>query len=622
MAMMAKMRSLAPAFIITVGALFVLFMIISDSNVLDVLGNRTNNVGSVNGEEITYAEFNNFMEQQLAQQREQYGRDLEDTEIDQVRQQAWETMVTQKLISDQIDEMNIVVTDEEIRDVILGDNPPEFLRQQFIDSTGQFNRALYDQVLLDPRNREPVLQAEEIVRQTKLSEKLQSMISAAVTVGPQEVRRRFIDQNIRMSAQYALVDVNKIPDTEFNVTDAELKSYYNKNLDKYKIKAQRRLKYVLFQTTPSADDTANVIRSLQNVVNSMKKDTAAFSYYADIYSTEPYSVDTVSISDLSAEAVEQLNSAEPGTVVGPVESPSGYALYNFIKKVPSNETMVRASHILVNQFGDDAKNKEMADQIYNRIISGEEFAIAARAYSTDPGSAANGGDLGWFGKGMMVPEFENAAFDGKPGVVQKPIKSSYGYHIIKVTGKTSDKFIVEKIVNPVVTSPTTRDAMFNSARDFEYLADKNGFDKEAQLLNYKVQETAPFTDENPSIPGIGLNKNLNDFAFKNDLNDVSPVHKVANGYVVASISEVIKEGAEDFEKIKDQLRPAVIRDKKMEKAKTIAQDISKKLNGDLSRAAEFSEYVTVDSSGSFNATGSIRGIGRDHAFIAKAQEIS
>jgi peptidyl-prolyl cis-trans isomerase D len=619
MAMMAKMRSLAPAFIITVGALFVLFMIISDSNVLEGLGARTNNLGSVNGEDITYTEFSNYFDQQIQAQKNQLGRELTEEEIEQIREQSWETMVTQKLIAEQIDEMNIVVTDEEIKEAILGDNPPDFLKQNFIDSTGQFNRALYDQALLDPRNREPVLQAEEIVRQTRLSEKLQSMISASVTVSEQEVKQRFMDQNMRMSAQYALVDINKIPDSEVEATDSDLKDYFNKNISNYTIKPQRKLKYVIFPTSPSADDTANVIRALENVAANLKRDTASFSYYVDIYSSEPLSQDTVSVGDLSSEGAEQLMNAQPGTVVGPVPSSSGYALYNLVKRVPSSEPVANVSHILINQFGTDEKNLEQANQIYERAVKGEDFSKLASQYSTDPGSAAKGGDLGWFGRGAMVPEFEKASFEGKVGIVQKPVKSSYGYHIILVKGRTTDKFVVEKIVNNVETSATTKEAMSNAARDFEYLADKNGFEKEAELMKYNVQETAPFVEESFSIPGIGVNKNLLSFAFSSDVDDVSPVHRIPNGYVVAKVSEVIKEGAQEFDKIKDQLKPAVIREKKMEKAKTIAADLSKKVGNDLSKASELNPYVIVDTSGSFTAAGSIKGIGRDYAFAAKAQ---
>ena len=90
----------------------------------------------------------------------------------------------------------------------------------------------------------------------------------------------------------------------------------------------------------------------------------------------------------------------------------------------------------------------------------------AMEYSKDPGSAKNGGDLGWFGKGMMVKEFDEACFSGKVGEIQKPIKTSFGYHIILVTDVSTSKYIVEKILNAVQESATTRDAKFNAAMIF------------------------------------------------------------------------------------------------------------------------------------------------------------
>ncbi|MGU3471461.1 peptidylprolyl isomerase [Paenibacillus sp. D51F] len=91
----------------------------------------------------------------------------------------------------------------------------------------------------------------------------------------------------------------------------------------------------------------------------------------------------------------------------------------------ATEEQVKASHILV-------KTKEEADAIEKQLKDGGDFAAIAKEKSTDTGSAANGGDLGYFGKGAMVPEFEKAAFDLKVGEISAPIKSDYGYHIIKV----------------------------------------------------------------------------------------------------------------------------------------------------------------------------------------------
>jgi foldase protein PrsA len=93
---------------------------------------------------------------------------------------------------------------------------------------------------------------------------------------------------------------------------------------------------------------------------------------------------------------------------------------------------VRASHILVN-------SSELADQIVNMLKSGADFASLAKKYSIDNGSAVNGGDLGFFGKGVMVPEFENASFNLSVGEISAPVQTDFGYHIIKVTDKKPAK---------------------------------------------------------------------------------------------------------------------------------------------------------------------------------------
>jgi len=99
---MAKMRSLAPAFILSVGVLFVLFMVISDSNVLEALGARSNNVGSVNGKDISYQEFSNFLDRAIENQKAQTGQEIPEENMDQFRDQVWDAIVTQTLTEYQI----------------------------------------------------------------------------------------------------------------------------------------------------------------------------------------------------------------------------------------------------------------------------------------------------------------------------------------------------------------------------------------------------------------------------------------------------------------------------------------------------------------------------------------
>jgi peptidyl-prolyl cis-trans isomerase C len=88
---------------------------------------------------------------------------------------------------------------------------------------------------------------------------------------------------------------------------------------------------------------------------------------------------------------------------------------------------IHAAHILL-------KNEKKAKEVMDKLSAGQSFAEMARKHSSCP-SSKNGGDLGWFGKGRMVPEFEKAAFDAEPGKVIGPVKTQFGYHLIKVLGK-------------------------------------------------------------------------------------------------------------------------------------------------------------------------------------------
>ncbi len=116
-------------------------------------GGRTNNVGSVNGEDISYQDFSKILDQQRENQKNQTGKDIDEDEMGQFRDQVWDAVVTQKLLEQQIKKYGITVSDQEIKDIILSDNPPDFLKKSFIDSTGKFNDQLYKQALFDPEKQ-------------------------------------------------------------------------------------------------------------------------------------------------------------------------------------------------------------------------------------------------------------------------------------------------------------------------------------------------------------------------------------------------------------------------------------------------------------------------------------
>src|SRR5664280_398886 len=495
MAMMAKMRSLAPAFILSVGALFVLFMVLSDSKLMEIFGAHGNTVGSVNGQDITYQEFVKAIDQQKENQKKQTGQDIDEENMDQFRDQVWDAVVNQTLIEDQIKKFGLSVSDYEVRDIILGENPPQVLKQNFIDSTGKFNRQAYDNAIMDPRNKAPLIQAEEYVKQTRLSEKLQSLLLASINVWENEIRKKFIDQNINLNAQYALVDINQFPDSDFKITDEDLKKYYDNNLVKYHIDAQRKLKYVSFSFVASSDDSSIIKRNLETILSKMKKsDTLTLKSAVEMYSSYPYSRDTMNISSLPASVVDKFINSLPGTIIGPAASNEGMVLYKLDNIVSGSAEFVKASHILINQ-GDDAAKLAEAQKVYDQLKAGANFEQLAREKSGDKSNSEKGGELGWFGKGQMVPEFEKACFNGKVGELLQPVKTPYGYHIIKITGKSDKRFAVEKIIAPVKPSAATKDSKLSLAQDFSYIADKNGLEKEASLMKYQVLESTPFNKD-------------------------------------------------------------------------------------------------------------------------------
>jgi parvulin-like peptidyl-prolyl isomerase len=272
-------------------------------------------------------------------------------------------------------------------------------------------------------------------------------------------------------------------------------------------------------------------------------------------------------------------------------------------------------------MGDDEANLAEANRIYEELMSGADFSEMALEYSKDPGSAKNGGNLGWFGKGQMVKEFEDASFNGKIGEIQKPIKTSFGYHIILVNDVSTKNYVVESIYNAVIESATTRDARYTAANDFAYLAQKNGFEKEANLMNYSIQQTGSFMMKSTSIPGLGANKRLIGFAFDNGLNSVSEVHKIPTGYVVAQVSEVISEGLENFDDIQSRVRQLVVIEKQFEKSLALAQEVMKKAGDDLDKVKEIDPKVQVGTTGRFNTTTAIPTVGKDKAFIYTALQM-
>ena len=145
-------------------------------------------------------------------------------------------------------------------------------------------------------------------------------------------------------------------------------------------------------------------------------------------------------SQLPQFILDLVTKMKPGEVSAPVRTPSGY---NIVKlndrrsgETPVIVNQIHVRHILMktNELDDDATVREKLMKIRQRILNGEDFAGIASATSEDPGSAPDGGDLGWTGPGTFVPEFDKAIADLKPNQISMPFKTRYGWHIVQMLG--------------------------------------------------------------------------------------------------------------------------------------------------------------------------------------------
>lgn len=241
MPLMTRMRDNMPAIIIFLVFAFILTIIFEWG--MDYLGLSSQSqeyVGVINDRNINYQEFVELVRERSEQQKTQTGKEPDENELNRIRDEVWNSLVTQTLIDEEIQRLGIEVPDQEIVDWVKGENPPEFLHRQFVDSAGNFNRAAYESAISDPRNKEIWIRVEEGLKKQRMQEKLQSIVLAGVRVSETEIFQKFSDQNLKLSADYIFFDPNKfVTDEEANVTDSDIEKFYNENSSEYKVEDRK-----------------------------------------------------------------------------------------------------------------------------------------------------------------------------------------------------------------------------------------------------------------------------------------------------------------------------------------------------------------------------------------------
>jgi hypothetical protein len=267
--------------------------------------------------------------------------------------------------------------------------------------------------------------------------------------------------------------------------------------------------------------------------------------------------------------------------------------------------------------------KAQAEDLIARINAGEDFATLATENSDDQASAKNGGDLGFFGQGRMVKEFEDAAFGAKVGEVVGPVESRFGYHIIKVTdrkiedGKAQVK--ASHILLKFKAGNATVDNARNSANQFAQEAKKGDFHDLATVYGVTIQETDYFP-RGDYIPKLGRMQALSDYIFNQPVGRTTDAYYIRDSYYVFHVIGARKETIKPLEEVKENINNILAGEQQSEEVLQKAKEFRSQIQNpnDFERLSEqFSLKVdTVETPFAFDDY--IPGIGRQKAFNGAA----
>lgn len=216
---------------------------------------------------------------------------------------------------------------------------------------------------------------------------------------------------------------------------------------------------------------------------------------------------------------------------------------------------------------DSLSVKEEVMKMYQDLLAGADFAEMAKAKSQDPGSAEKGGDLGWFGRGQMIPVFEETAFKTPPGLIAEPILSNYGWHIIQTLDRrqtvNGEEVLARHILARIEPSETTLQQMKITAITLYQKAQEKGLQKAAQEMGLVVEESGAFQEKDSFIKGIGRDANLVSFAFQNPIGSLANIYYSPNGDAyICEIADSIAVYYTPFEDEKIRIMNTVNRDKR------------------------------------------------------------
>ncbi|HJR60815.1 MAG TPA: peptidyl-prolyl cis-trans isomerase [Vicinamibacterales bacterium] len=482
-------------------------------------------VATVEGSDVTVAEFRQAYARQMQAYRSAYGANMDERLL---RQLGIDQRIVQQLIEEEISlaearRLGMSATDEEVKQRIL--LIPAFQENGRFIGYDRYRQMLQTQT---PPVRES--EFEDQVRRSITLEKLQAALTNWISISDADVEAAFKKRNEKLKLAVVNFPADKYREGA-QATDQEVASWFEAHKDDYRMPEKRRIKYALL-------DVQTIRARLTVTPQDVQR------YYED--NAQQY----------------------------------------------STPEQVRASHILLKTEGkNEADVKKLADDLAAKAKAGADFAALAKQYSEDESNKSKGGDLDLFGRGQMVPEFDQVAFSLAPGQVSDAFKTSFGYHVVKLAEKrpASSRPLaeVQAQIEDQIKWQRAQDEAQRTADDIAGQLDSpDDLDTVAKGRGFTVAESGFFAREEP-IAGLGMAPAAAEQAFSLKDGEVSPAIRTPQGFAFITITGKQDAYVPKLEEVKARVRDDVLKKKAIEIAQQKAAEIAGKLkSGDFAAAAK------------------------------------
>jgi peptidyl-prolyl cis-trans isomerase D len=205
-----------------------------------------------------------------------------------LEQQAWDDLVASRLVQQKMDELGISVTDRELLEMVTGDNPAPFIRQQFSDQQGNIDRVALQAAIDAPENSEVWISIEQQLRDNRRQQKMNNFISAGLKISSLDVKNQFVKNNSFADISFVRFPYADVAADEITVSEQELRNYLSENSEQFQRAETYRFQYVQWEIEPTAADTSNTIQDVENMRSRLEQAEDDSLFFSRNLSSTPY----------------------------------------------------------------------------------------------------------------------------------------------------------------------------------------------------------------------------------------------------------------------------------------------------------------------------------------------